>query len=186
MNLNDTGKLKGIIEITLKDKDGKIKKLFNLNRLGSFLLKNFHWDLKIPYLFGHFDNSLKIVNTITNTGKAASISRLGVASGTTAFTYLAVGTGTTAAAATDTALVAEITDTGLERAAATVTQTTTTTDNDTLQLVKQWTATGAKAVTECGAFNASSGPVMLGRQVFSAVNVANTDTLQITYKFVQA
>lgn len=183
---NDTSKLQGIIEISLKDKNGKAKKLFKLNSIGRFLLEKYRLDLKVPFFLGNYGKVITFPNTITNKGKEASTSRLGVAAGTTAFTYLAVGTGTTAAAATDTALEAEITDTGLGRAAATVTQVTTTTTNDTLQLVKQWTASGAKAVTECGAFNAASGPVLLGRQVFSAVNVANTDILQITYKFVQA
>ena len=173
---NDISKLKGIIEITVKDKEGNFKKLFNQNRLGRFILKKFGIDLKIPFFFGHFADSLKINNTITNAGKTAAISRLGVSAGTTAFTYLAVGIGTTAATTTDVALVSEITDTGLERAAATV----------TFQLVKQWTATGVKAVTDCGAFNAASGPVLLGRQVFSAVTTANTDTIQCTYKFIQA
>ena len=74
-------------------------------------------------------------------------------------------------------------DTGLARAAATVTRVTTTVTNDTLQLVKTWTATGAKAITEVGAFNSASTGIMLGRQVFSAINTANTDTLTITYKF---
>lgn len=182
----DRGKLKGIIEITVKDKDGNLKQLFNQNFLGKFLLKVFGWDFKIPFLFGHYADSLKIVNTITNTGKAESINLLGNVSTPAAFTYLAVGTGTTAAAATDTALQTEIVDSGLARAAATVTRVTTTVTNDTLQLVKQWTATGAKVVTEAGAFNAASTGIILGRQVFSAVSLANTDTFQLTYKFVQA
>ena len=182
----EPGKLKGIIEIAVKDKDGNFKKLFNQNFLGRFFLKKFNWDLKIPLLFGHFANELKIVNTITNTGKAESVNLLGNVSSPVAFTYLAVGTGTTAAAATDTALQTEITDTGLSRATATVSRVTTTTTNDTLQLLHQWTATGAKAVTECGALNALVSGILLGRQVFSAVNLANTDTFQLTYKFIQA
>lgn len=127
-----------------------------------------------------------IKNIITNTGKAEIANLAGNVSTPASFTYLAIGTGTTAAAATQTALVTEITDTGLERAAATVSRVTTTATNDTLQLVKQWTATGAKAVTECGAFNAASTGIMLGRQVFSAINTANGDTIQVTYKFIFA
>lgn len=185
--INDAGKLKGIINLEVKDKDGNIKPILKRNALGMlFQRKNIGIPFFLRFLFGRLVPSLTINNTITNTGKAASISRLGVSSGTTAFTYLAIGTGTTAAAATDTALETESTTPSLARASATVSQETTTTTGDTLQLVKEWTATTSATITECGAFNASSGPVMLGRQVFSAVNVASSDTLRVTYKFVQA
>lgn len=128
----------------------------------------------------------EIKNTITNASLAEISGLVGNTGSKTAFTYLAVGTGTTAAAATNTALEAEIVDTGLERAAATVSQVTTTVTNDTLQLLKSWTATGVKAITEVGAFNAASNGTMLGRQVFSAVNTATNDVFQVTYKFVFA
>ena len=100
-----------------------------------------------------------------------------------AFTYLAVGIGTTAADAADTALESEIVDSGLERAAATCSRVTTDVTNDTAQLLKSWSVTGTKAVTEAGALNAASTGTLLGRQVFSAINVVSGDTLQITYKF---
>lgn len=123
-----------------------------------------------------------IDNTITTAGMAQIALLAGDASAVP-FTYLEVGIGTTAANAADTALESAITDTGLERAAATVSRVTTTNTNDTLQLLKAWTATGAKAVTECGAFNAASTGTMLGHQVFSAITTANGDGLTVTYKF---
>ena len=61
---------------------------------------------------------------------------------------------------------------------------TTTVTNDTTQLVKTWTATGAKAVTECGVLNASSAGILLGRQVFSSITTANQDQITVTYKIV--
>lgn len=128
----------------------------------------------------------EIKNTITNAGLAEITNLLGNVSSPVSFTYLAVGTGTTAAAATDTALETEITDSGLERASATVTQETDSVTDDTLQLLKSWTVTGSKAVTECGAFNDASAGTILGHQVFSAINVISGDALQITYKFVFA
>jgi len=128
----------------------------------------------------------KIKNTITNASLAEISGLVGNTGSKTAFTYLAVGTGTTASAATDTALETEITDTGLERAAATVSQVTTTQTNDTLQLLKQWTATGSAAVTEVGAFNDASAGTMLGRQVFAVLNITANSTIQVTYKFVFA
>lgn len=100
----------------------------------------------------------------------------------TAFTFIAVGTSSTAFAAADTALGAEISDSGLSRAAATVSRVTTTQTNDTLQLAKTFTATGTKTVTEAGIFNAASGVIMGGRVVFTGIGVVNTDTLTITYK----
>ena len=125
-------------------------------------------------------------NLIVNASLAEISGLVGNTGSKTAFTYLAVGTGTTAAAAGDTTLETEITDSGLERAASTVSQETTTQTDDTLQLLKEWTATGSKAVTEVGALNAGAAGTLLGRQIFSAINVVSTDVLEITYKFVFA
>jgi len=124
-----------------------------------------------------------IKNVITTAALAEISGLVGNTGSKTAFTYLAVGVGTTAAASADTALETEITDSGLERAASTVSQQTTTETNDTLQLLKSWTASGAKAVTECGALNAASSGTLLGHQVFSAINVTSGDTLELTYNF---
>lgn len=128
----------------------------------------------------------KVKNIITNAGLAGLASRINGDGSEAAFTYLAVGIGTTAADATDTALESEITDSGLARAAATCSRVTTTQTNDTAQLLKSWSVTGTKAVTECGALNAAADGTLLGRQVFSAVNVVNSDVLQITYKFISS
>ena len=125
-----------------------------------------------------------IENTITNTGKAEVANLIGNVSSPTAFTYLAVGTGTTAASATDTTLQTEITDSGLGRAAATVSRVTTTTTNDTLQLYKSFSVSGSKSITEAGVLNASSLGTLLGRQVFSADSVVSGDTYNLTYKIV--
>ena len=100
----------------------------------------------------------------------------------TAFDYIAVGTGTTAATAADTALGAEITDNGLDRSVSTGTQITDAQANDTAQLVHSFSVTGTDAVTESGVFVASSSGTMICRQTFSAINVADGDTLQITWK----
>jgi hypothetical protein len=123
----------------------------------------------------------EIKNLITTAGKGEVTNLMGNVSSPAYFTYLAVGTGATAAAAGDTTLQTEITDSGLARAAATVTRQTTTTTNDTLRLIKSWTVSGTKAITECGILNAASAGVLLGRQVFSAVNVVSSDTFQVTY-----
>jgi hypothetical protein len=125
-----------------------------------------------------------VKNLITSAGKAEVANLVGNVSTPAAFTYLAVGTGTTSPVAGNTALEAEISDSGLQRAAATVTRQTTNVANDTLQLVKVWSATGTKAITEIGALNAGASGVLLGRQVFSAVNVESGDSFTATYKFI--
>lgn len=116
-----------------------------------------------------------------NSALAAITTKLG-----TTF-WIAVGTGTAAFAATDTTLGTEIADSGLARAAATVTQQTTTVANDTLQYAKTFTASGSKAVSEAGVLDAASAGNMYGRTVLSSVrNVVSGDTLSVTYKTIFA
>jgi len=124
----------------------------------------------------------KVTNLIVNAGKAEAAALLGAIAGGAAFNHLAVGTGTIAPAATDTALGAEITTGGLARAASTNTQVTTTVTGDTLQMVKEWTATASHAVTEAGAFNAATAGDMLCRQTFAVINLVSGDRLEVTYK----
>ena len=102
--------------------------------------------------------------------------------GGTAYDYIAIGTGTTAATYTQTQLVEEITTGGGARTAGTGTQTTTTVTNDTSQLVATFTFSAAFAVTESCMINAASEGDMLCRQTFSAINVASDDSLQVTWK----
>lgn len=155
--MEETFKIKGQIRLVCHDKDGNLK-----------------WDTGF------------ISNTITNAGKAELANLAGNVSSPVAFTYLAVGTSSTSPAASQTALGGEITDSGLERAAATVSRVTTTTTNDSLQLVKTWTATGAKTVEEAGIFNASSSGTMLGRALTTSKSILTSDTLTLTYKVIFA
>lgn len=123
---------------------------------------------------------------VTNTGLAGAASRLNGAGAEAAFDYIAVGTGTTAAQASDTILETEITDSGLARAQdASPTRETTAQTNDTAVCDYSFSVTGTKAVTETGLFNATGPPpagVLLCRDVFSAINVINGDTLVMTIK----
>jgi len=142
----------------------------------------------------HFDSSGKLMevvetpNALTNTGFAevAGLINSDQSGSHTAFDYIAVGTGTTAATATDTALETEETENGLTRASGTGTRMTTTVANDTSQIVHSYSVSGSVAVTESGVLNASSAGIMLCRQTFSAINVADGDTLQITWKVTVA
>ena len=119
----------------------------------------------------------------TNLGFAMVADLVGNVTPVAAVTYLAVGTGSTAADPTQTTLVAETTTDGLARASATVSRVTTTVANDTLQLLKEWTATGVVLLREIGAFNASSNGTMLARKVYDLFTTADTDHVKMTYKF---
>lgn len=170
----------------LFDKDGKQKQLFQLNTVGQVLLKlgfiNPFTNKKLLQFFnlGSWSSEMKLANLVTNAGKAAVASRINGSGGLAAFTYLAIGTGATAAAAGDTALQTEITTNGGARAAATASRVTTDVTNDTARLVYTWTFSGSFAVTEAGALNAASSGDLLNRQVFTAVNVVSGDSLQVT------
>lgn len=90
-----------------------------------------------------------------------------------AMTHMAVGTGTTAAAAANTTLVSETDRNAL---------TSTTVTNNEIAYVATWAAGDATAaLTEAGIFNASSGGDMLCRTVFSVVNKGASDSMTITW-----
>jgi len=126
-----------------------------------------------------------VKNLVVNAGKAAAAGLLnGVI--TNFFEHIAIGTGTVAAAAGDTALGAEITTGGGARAAGTTSRITTTVTNDTAQVVFTFAFTASFAVTEAGLLDSISAGTLLARQVFAAVNVVNGDSLQITWKIAVA
>jgi hypothetical protein len=181
------------VEYQLRDKNGNVKPLFHENQLCRFLLERGVlsplWingrfaKLLSPFLGVWSAAPLNLANLITNAGKAAIASRINGSGGEAAFTYIAVGTGTNAAAAGDTTLQTETATSGLSRANATASRVTTSVTNDTAQLVNTFSVSGSVAVTESGVLNASSNGTLLARQVFSAINVVNGDSLQITWKF---
>lgn len=170
----------------LTDKDGNVKPLFQLSKLGQYLMKSAvitprtNTKLLQALGLGSWKNEMQLANLVTNAGKAGVASRINGAGSEAAFTYLAIGIGTTAAAAGDTTLQSEITTNGGARAAATASRVTTDVTNDTARLVYTWTFSGSFAVTEAGALNAASSGVLLNRQVFTAVNVVSGDSLQVT------
>lgn len=164
--------------------DKAAKPLFQENSLWKMIKKYFNLDIQIPYITGRFTTSPIVSNLVVTRGKQIVSNQIG---GVTSapVTAIALGTGTVSPAAGNTALGAEITTNGGSRGAATVSQQTTTVTGDTCQWIKTFTFTGSLAITEEGLFdNNSTGGNMLARQTFSAINVANTDTLQITHKIV--
>lgn len=91
------------------------------------------------------------------------------------FKYHGMGTGNTAEAVGDTALVTEVesraTGTTTEGASANIYRT-----------VGTITATTTRAIVEHGVFSASSSGTLLDRSVFSAINLASGDSIQFTYE----
>lgn len=99
------------------------------------------------------------------------------------------GTGTTAAAVTQTALVTEAAPTtGGGRTVGTEARTTITQSNDNYQVTGTVTAGSTLAITEAGLFDAVSAGNMLIRADFAAVNVVSGDSIAFTFglKFVPA
>ncbi len=92
----------------------------------------------------------------------------------TNYKFHACGTGTTAEAIGDTALV---TDSGVAR----VTGTQVAFASKQYQSVATMAFTGALAITEHGIFSASTAGTLWDRTVFAAINVANGDSIQFTY-----
>jgi len=171
------------VKYVLRDKEGNIKPLFVENRIARFFRKLGLGLPKIKFLFGMWRNEMVISNLVTNAGMAGVASRINGADSEAQFDYIAIGIGATAANVTDTALDSEITTNGGERALSTTSRVTTDVTDDTAQNLHTWTFTGSFAVVESGVFNHASVGVLLARQVFSAINVASGDSLQITWQF---
>jgi hypothetical protein len=139
------------------------------------------FSLEIRDTEGQLKEKWEVENLVTNAGFAQLALLAGDASATP-FTYLAVGTSSTAPNVADTTLTAEITDTGLERVAGTVSRVTTTVTNDTYQIAYVWTATGSKTVEEIGVFNASSAGTMLCHALTTSKSLSSGESLSATYK----
>jgi hypothetical protein len=125
---------------------------------------------------------MEMADKLTNAGLAIITNRIKGAG--TEPNYVHWGTGTTAAAVTDTTLETA----GAEsRTSGTSTRVTTTATNDTYQVVGTITCTGSgKAITEMGLFDASTDGNLFTRHTFSAINVAVGDSIQFTAKTVYA
>lgn len=119
-----------------------------------------------------------MADVITTVGKNAVAEKIGGLGSVSDFTYLALGYGGDTALVGDTALQTEATDSGLARAAASV----STDAANVLQLVQTWTATATKTLRECGVLNNASSGVLLAHSDFNSISVDSSDSIQITYK----
>jgi hypothetical protein len=114
---------------------------------------------------------------LVNTGKAIVTNYLAGGAATQP-KYVAFGTGAGTTAITDTTLFSE---TG-SRATGTATQVTTTTTNDTYQVVGTLTAGGTLAITNAGLFDAVSSGNLFVKGDFSTINLSTGDSIQFTFK----
>lgn len=120
---------------------------------------------------GSVDN-IDIHNLVVTTGLGYIVSRM---KDTTygAMSHMAIGSGSTAAAAGDTALGTEL---------GRVTLTSTTVSANSIQYVASFPAgTGTGNVQEAGIFNNSPGGTLLCRTVFGLVTKAAGDSMTITW-----
>tara|TARA_R110002012_G_scaffold92150_2_gene223929 strand:+ start:1971 stop:2420 length:450 start_codon:yes stop_codon:yes gene_type:complete len=112
-------------------------------------------------------------NLVVTTGLNYIASRMKDAAAT-AMTHMALGSGTTTAAASQTDLVTLL-------GAREVLDSTTVTANAVAYVASFEAGDATGAVTEAGIFNASSSGTMLCRTVFSVVNKAADDTMTVTW-----
>jgi hypothetical protein len=146
MNLIESPKMSGKVDIVLRKNDGSVK------------------------------DKRTIKNLVVNTGLAFIISRM-VGTSKNVMSHMAVGSGTTAAAAGDTALETQI-DSRVSLDSTTISGS----NNEKVVYVATFDpGEGTGAVTEAGIFNASTSGDMLCRTVFAVVNKAADDTMEITW-----
>ena len=114
----------------------------------------------------------EVDNLVVTAGKGYVASRMKDASAT-AMSHMAIGSGTTNPAASDTAVETEL---------GRVALTSTNVSSAVVTYVATFAAgTGTGAVTEAGILNASSGGSMLCRTEFSVVNKGSSDSMTITW-----
>lgn len=114
----------------------------------------------------------ELKNLVVDTGLNFIVSRMRDTSASV-MSHMALGAGTTAAAAANAALGSEL---------GRVSLTSTTVATNTITYVATFPAgTGTGAVTEAGVLNAGSGGTMLCRTVFPVVNKQSGDSMTVTW-----
>ena len=122
---------------------------------------------------GNVKEERKINNLIVNTGLNFICDRM--KNDETAMSHMALGSGSTAAAASDTTLGSQL---GSREALD-----SDTVSSNTITYTSSFEAGDATgAVTEAGIFNATSGGTMLCRTVFAVVNKSADDSLSVSWQ----
>jgi hypothetical protein len=113
---------------------------------------------------------------LVNTGRAIITSR--ISGSGTAPDYIGWGTGVGTTGATDTTLFTEV----LPRVLGTQSQVTTSTTNDTYQVVGTQTAGTTETITNAGLFDASTSGNLFVKGDFTGVPLNSGDSIQFTFK----
>lgn len=125
---------------------------------------------------GNIKDQREVKNLVVNAGLAYIASRM-VGTSKSVMSHMALGSGTTAAAAGQTDLVSIL---GSREALDST--TISGTNNEKVVYVSSFEAGDATgAVTEAGIFNAATAGDMLCRTTFSVVNKAADDTMSVTW-----
>lgn len=114
---------------------------------------------------------------LVNTGKAIITNYLNGGAATQP-KYVAWGTGAGTTGATDTTLFTEV----LPRVSGTTSQVTTSTTNDTFQVVGTQTAGTSETITNAGLFDASTSGNLFIKGDFTGVPLSSGDSIQFTFK----
>lgn len=123
---------------------------------------------------GQAKDQRELNNLVVTVGKNYIASRMKDATAT-AMSHMAIGTGSTAAAAGDTALGTEIARVALATAGGSVAGAVVT------YSASFPAGTGTGSITEAGVLNNSTGGTMLCRTVFAAVNKTASDAMTINW-----
>jgi hypothetical protein len=113
---------------------------------------------------------------LVNTGRAIITSR--ISGSGTAPDYIGWGTGAGTTGATDTTLFTEV----LPRVLGTQSQVTTSTTNDTYQVVGTQTAGTTETITNAGLFDASTSGNLFVKGDFTGIALNSGDSIQFTFK----
>lgn len=122
---------------------------------------------------GQVKETREIDNLVVDAGLDFIASRMAGTS-SDVMSHMALGSGTTAAAAGDT-------DLGSILGSRELLDSVTVTDNTVVYVSSFEAGDATGAVTEAGIFNAATAGTMLCRTVFSVVNKAADDTLSVTW-----
>lgn len=135
-----------------------------------------HINFKLFDASGNLKDERDIKNVVVTVGKAYLATWLAAATQADYFMkYVGLGTGSTAANASDTDLETPL----ATRATATITAP----GGAVWQSVSSFGAgVNTGAVTEAGIFSASSSGTLMARQVFTVINKGASDTLQVTWQ----
>ena len=116
---------------------------------------------------------------LVTTGKAIVTNR--ISGGGTSPLYVAWGTGAGTTAAADTTLFTESASPA-SRTTGTASQVTTTTTNDTYQVVGTLTSGTSQTITNAGVFDAATTGNLFVKGDFTGLALSSGDSIQFTFK----